>query len=117
MHQRIVSLLLAFLLFGVPALVIQPTSVSAARTPFEKAEPAYAKWGKLAMQEAGRRYPQAQIIDYLHVGREALTMTTARETFKLWLRQGDREWGVFVRITFETRTHKILEISCTETAH
>lgn len=92
------------LLFFCPLLTV-PLPLSPAC-----AEPAYAKWGRLAMRETQKKYPQAQIIDYLHVGRRAISAGTAEEVFKLWLRQAEREWAVYVRIRFVTSTDQVLSI-------
>jgi hypothetical protein len=75
----------------------------------------YAKWGALAIQETAKKYPNAKIVDYLHVGRQPISPTTARETFKLWLKQGNREFGVYVRITFDTATERVQAIVFEET--
>jgi hypothetical protein len=77
--------------------------------------PPYAKWGTLAIRETNKKYPNAKIVDYLHVGRQTVSSTTARETFKLWLKQGNREFGVYVRITFDTATERIQAIVFEET--
>lgn len=77
--------------------------------------PAYAKWGGIAMQKTKEKYPHAKIIDYLHVGREVGT-TTSTEKFKLWLKEGDREFGVFIDIQFDQKTEGIMNISFKETA-
>ncbi|HZG80783.1 MAG TPA: YqzG/YhdC family protein [Brevibacillus sp.] len=76
--------------------------------------PPYAKWGRMAVQETQKRYPMAAIIDYLHVGRENLQTDRARETFRLWLRQDSREFGVTVIITFDPRTEKVISIQFKE---
>ncbi|WP_274309603.1 DUF3889 domain-containing protein [Solibacillus daqui] len=76
--------------------------------------PAYAKWGILAMEETQKRYPGAKIIDYLHQGREIKGIVTI-EKFKLWLKKGDKEFGVFVSIVFVTDTEKIVVIEFQET--
>lgn len=76
--------------------------------------PPYAKWGRMAVQETQKRYPKAAIIDYLHVGRENLQTDRARETFKLWLRQDSREFGVTVIITFDPRTERVISIQLKE---
>ena len=34
------------------------------------AQPPYAKWGKLAVEKTKEKYPKAEIIDYLHIGRK-----------------------------------------------
>ncbi|PEL14354.1 DUF3889 domain-containing protein [Bacillus sp. AFS017336] len=80
-------------------------------------EPPYAKWGKIAVEKTIQKYPQADVIDYLHIGREQKSPTNSIEKFKLWLRlkNGSREFGVFVNVEFETRTEKFIGISYTET--
>ena len=79
-----------------------------------KEVPPYAKWGGIAMQKAKEKYPKASIIDYLHIGREEGT-DRSTEKFKLWLREGDREFGIFIDITFDRQTEQILNITLTET--
>jgi hypothetical protein len=81
----------------------------------QKTEPAYAKWGRLAVEKTKAKYPHAQIVDYLHVGRVQNPKVTT-ETFKLWLREKNREFGVLITIEFETLTEKIRNISIRETA-
>ncbi|MEH7401805.1 DUF3889 domain-containing protein [Gottfriedia acidiceleris] len=80
-------------------------------------EPPYAKWGKIAVETTIQRYPQADVIDYLHIGREQKTPTVSVEKFKLWLRlkDGSREFGVYVNVEFEPRTERYLGITYTET--
>ncbi|MED1722381.1 YqzG/YhdC family protein [Brevibacillus parabrevis] len=79
------------------------------------AQPPYAKWGRLAMQETMQKYPHAQIVDYLHVGRIAKTPTTSEETFKLLLQQGNRRWALLVHIEFENQTERVVNITYEET--
>ncbi|MFC4411103.1 YqzG/YhdC family protein [Chungangia koreensis] len=77
-------------------------------------EPAYAKWGRIALEQAKERYPNAEIIDYLHVGRRDMD-DTAMETFKLWIRESEREFGVFVMIEFNPENDSIKRIEFIET--
>lgn len=77
---------------------------------FDPEIPNYAKWGRLAMQETHKRYPNMKIVDYLHVGREDVDQNTARETFKLWLKEDSKEFGVYVVITFNKRTERVQNI-------
>ncbi|MDW0115937.1 DUF3889 domain-containing protein [Sporosarcina thermotolerans] len=79
----------------------------------EPVEPAYAKWGQLAMKEVKAKYPNAEIIDYLHEGTESVGDSTI-EKFKLWLKEGNREFGVFVRITYTTKTGELKGIDYRE---
>jgi hypothetical protein len=81
----------------------------------EKPVPSYAKWGTLAMKKTKEKYPNAQIIDYLHIGRISGTASST-EKFKLWLKEDNREFGVFVNIEFENRTEKVLGITFRETS-
>ncbi|MFJ7647631.1 DUF3889 domain-containing protein [Lysinibacillus sp. NPDC097279] len=77
--------------------------------------PAYAKWGKLAIEKTQSSYPNSKIIDYLHEGSESNADATI-EKFKLWLKEGDKEFGVYVRIKYITETQKVLDIELQETA-
>ncbi|MFJ7737353.1 DUF3889 domain-containing protein [Lysinibacillus sp. NPDC097287] len=77
--------------------------------------PSYAKWGQLAIKETKTKYPNAKIIDYLHEGRESKEASTI-EKFKLWLKDGDHEFGVFVRIEYTTETEQMVKIEFQETS-
>ncbi|HDR3887183.1 TPA: YqzG/YhdC family protein [Bacillus cereus] len=79
------------------------------------AQPPYAKWGKLAVEKTKEQYPKAEIIDYLHIGRKPKTVQITVEKFKLWLREGRKEYGVFVDIEFDTKTEKFLKMSFQKT--
>lgn len=76
--------------------------------------PAYAKWGRLAVKEVQSKYPDATVIDYLHEGSETKGDTTI-EKFKLWLKDSDKEFGVFVHITYTTETEEIVNVEFQET--
>lgn len=104
-------LFIAFgLLLTVHATVTQIQTI----TPAQQIEPEYAKWGRLAVKETKQKYPDANIIDYLHIGSETKDDTTI-EKFKLWLKDDQHEFGVFVNITFTTQTDKIINIEFQET--
>lgn len=76
--------------------------------------PSYAKWGKLAMKETKQKYPEQEIIDYLHKGRHK-NGNAMIEQFKFWLRGENGEFGVFVNIEFDSTTEKVLHITFVET--
>lgn len=75
---------------------------------------AYGKWGKLALKVTQSKYPNANIIDYLHEGIESKEEATI-EKFKLWLKEGNKEFGVYVRIKYITDTEKVVNIELQET--
>lgn len=78
------------------------------------AEPAYAKWGKLAMEETSRIYHDASIIDYKYEGRRKVSEEQAEENFVLWLRKDEREFGVRVSITIRTSSDQLLHVRTKE---
>ena len=91
-----------------------PTNIPSIAHPQQEI-PAYAKWGMLAMKETQAKYPHAKIIDYLHEGSESKENSTI-EKFKLWLKDGDNEFGVFVRIEYITATEEVVNIEFQETS-
>ncbi len=106
-----VMLILSTIVVG-KILTVPPNDEGSAE---EMTTPAYAKWGRLAMQKIMAKYPTADVIDYLHIGREVGTVTSV-EKFKLWLRAEDnREFGVYVDIIFNNQTEEVVDIKYTET--
>ncbi|MEK4760643.1 DUF3889 domain-containing protein [Viridibacillus sp. FSL E2-0187] len=104
-----------FIALGI-FIIANSTSLHIPTNAYAQQEiPAYVKWGKLALIETNSKYPNAKIIDYLHQGRETKKDTTT-EKFKLWLKEGNREFGVFVRIEYNTHTEKVLKIELQETS-
>jgi hypothetical protein len=57
------------------------------------------------------KYPQANIIDYLHIGRDK-GADTSLEKFKLWLKQNNKEFGVFVKWLFANQDDEIKGSCC-----
>ena len=77
-------------------------------------EPSYSEWGKIAMEKTKEKYPQAKIVDYLHLGKEKGAKYST-EKFKLWLKRGQKEFGVFVNIKFDNETEQIVNITYQKT--
>ncbi|MFT8322152.1 MAG: DUF3889 domain-containing protein [Bacillus sp. (in: firmicutes)] len=75
--------------------------------------PSYVKWGKIAMTKTKEKYPGSEIIDYLHVGKEQKNNTSI-EKFKLIVKNENKEIGVLVNLTFDTRTERLLSVNMTE---
>ncbi|MFF2888173.1 DUF3889 domain-containing protein [Paenibacillus sp. NPDC057967] len=80
----------------------------------QAAAPAYAKWGKLAMEETTKAYRGASIVDYKYEGRFSGAEGTAEERFLLWLRQEGREFGVRVTLTIQTESENLLTVKLME---
>ncbi len=75
--------------------------------------PSYAKWSRLAIKETQVKYPHANIVDYLHIGSESKKGSTV-EKFRLWLKDGNREFGVLVNVTYAAETDKLINIEFQE---
>ncbi|MET1013184.1 MAG: DUF3889 domain-containing protein [Paenisporosarcina sp.] len=110
------------ILLGIALLAVIIIGINSAYTQFStfaqeqhETTPSYAKWGLLAMKETKSKYPNADIIDYLHEGKEIKGDSTI-EKFKLWLKEDDNEFGVFVRIEYTTETEKVVGIKFEETS-
>lgn len=119
MKTKLVKSYLGSLLVASASILCPTTTafaVQKSQNPYVKPEPEYAKWGKLALAETQKRYPRVSVVDYLHVRREVLSSSKAQEVFKFWLKDDNREFGVYVRILFNTKTEQILKMSFQETS-
>lgn len=106
-------LFISFVLI-ISTILFGKVMTSPPETRAEVVTPAYAKWGRIAMQKVKEKYEKANVIDYLHIGRE-IGEKVSTEKFKLWLREGEREFGVFVNIIFNNDTEEIIDIQFEET--
>ncbi|MDT9027370.1 MULTISPECIES: DUF3889 domain-containing protein [Rossellomorea] len=107
--KRLIPMIL-FTLFLANTTIVEFNPVVLAQQEI----PSYAKWGSLAVKKTQEKYPDAAIVDYLHIGKENGSKVST-EKFKLWLKRGGKEFGVFVDIQFETDTEKMIDIKFTET--
>jgi hypothetical protein len=105
---------IAVLIFTSCFTVCMPTLQTAEAIRAKRQEPAYAKWGKMAVLKTKEKYPKADIIDYLYVGRKKKSPNVAVEQFKLWLREDTKEFGVFVDIEFDIQTENVIQITFRE---
>ncbi|HZG79123.1 MAG TPA: DUF3889 domain-containing protein [Paenibacillus sp.] len=64
----------------------------------------YGKWGKLGLEATQKKYPNAKIVDYEHMGRSEV------ETFHYELQEGGRKWVVEVRMMFDPGTEEVLSV-------
>jgi len=80
----------------------------------QKPTPPYAKWSVIAMDNVKAKYPNAQVGDYLYVGRTNGDLTST-ERFKFWLKENQREFGVYVNIEFNKQTEQITNVTYQET--
>lgn len=110
------KLLLTMLTIPLILFPLSTIAIPAQSEPIAANEeiPSYAKWGRVAMQATKERYPDAEIIDYLHIGaitRDGLTT----EKFKLWLRGKEKEFGIYIDIRYNKETEEMTDITFQET--
>lgn len=74
----------------------------------------YHKWGQIAIQKTKEKYPQAKITDYFHIGKVSITDYSI-EKFRLWLKDSNKEFGVYVNLKIDNKTGQLIEISFKET--
>ncbi|WP_426453328.1 DUF3889 domain-containing protein [Paenibacillus sp. S-38] len=76
--------------------------------------PSYAPWGRIAMQETAKKY-NAEIHDYLYVGRKEAGPNLTEDTFKLWVVKDGHGFGVLVHVRWETSTERLQSVTFEET--
>jgi hypothetical protein len=109
--KKIISLLCSSIIFFTPFATHE-----IAYSQQHITEPPYAKWGRYGLDAVKKKY-NVTVVDYLHVSRQNLTPSTTQEKFKFWVRdKNNHEFGVYVTITFETNTEKILSVQFRETS-
>lgn len=80
----------------------------------QKPTPPYAKWSVIALDKVKTKYPNAKVADYLYVGRTNGERTST-ERFKFWLKEPQREYGVYVNIEFNNQSQQVTNITYQET--
>ncbi|GGA27645.1 DUF3889 domain-containing protein [Paenibacillus physcomitrellae] len=84
-----------------------PAAIASSTLHFD--DPAYAKWGQIAVKQAQSKY-EASVVDYLHIGRYSISPTISEERFKLWLRKKGREFGVYVYVRFDSSSEELISV-------
>jgi len=76
----------------------------------ETAEPveAYGPWGVKGMEATRKRYPNANIRDYRHIGRQAA------ETFRYELEENGKAWTVHAIVVFDPQTNELISVELKE---
>ncbi|WP_445683137.1 DUF3889 domain-containing protein [Solibacillus sp. FSL H8-0538] len=111
MRKLFITILLATSIYTIPMIYVNLVNASTIQV---KPNPSYAKWGILAIEKAAKKYPNAQVTDYLHIGRKVGNQSTT-EKFKLILKEGKKEFGLFVTIEFDSKTEEVIQLNFEET--
>ncbi|KRE36657.1 DUF3889 domain-containing protein [Paenibacillus sp. Soil724D2] len=70
-------------------------------------DPEYAKWSRLAFQEAGKLYT---LLDYKYLGRSTIAPGVAQQQFRFWVRHHGVEFPLIVSIRYDPITEKVFTI-------
>ncbi|MDR0140248.1 DUF3889 domain-containing protein [Metabacillus idriensis] len=70
----------------------------------------YEEFGRVAMRKTMEKYPDAQITDYLHVGKKRKAATSI-ETFKLTLKEKNKTFQLFVFVEYNEKTKKVVKVT------
>ncbi|OMC69267.1 hypothetical protein BK126_11725 [Paenibacillus sp. FSL H7-0326] len=95
------------------SLLIVYSAFTTHLTAVEAAEPEYAQWGNIAVQEAKKHY-NAVITDYQHLGRTVLTDKTAEERFRLIVKKDGTEFPVTVIVKFNSVSNELIDVKFSE---
>lgn len=82
------------------------------KMPTAHAEPAYAKWGVIAVKKAESQYG-APVKDYAHIGRTVISESIAEEKFRLLMKKENQEFTVEVMVRFNPQTDQLLNVDFT----
>ncbi|SFS75940.1 DUF3889 domain-containing protein [Paenibacillus sp. BC26] len=58
----------------------------------------YIKWTELARGAVKTKHPRAEILDFLYVGCSVTSSSTKQYVYKYWVREENREFGVYVTV-------------------
>ena len=72
-------------------------------------QPEYAKWGKIAVQETMKKYPNSKLVDYEYDGKVIISDERAQYNFKFTLKQNNREKEVLAYVLINPKTNKYIE--------
>ncbi|MDQ0901403.1 MULTISPECIES: DUF3889 domain-containing protein [unclassified Paenibacillus] len=70
-------------------------------------DPEYAKWSRLAFQEAGKIYT---LLDYKYLGRSTIAPGVAQQQFRFWVRHQGVEFPLIVSIRYDPITERVFTI-------
>ncbi|WP_083328195.1 DUF3889 domain-containing protein [Metabacillus idriensis] len=106
MKKSIVLLLLLFIYGLTPSLVSISSDVSAAQ---------HTDWKNVAVKETKKRYPLSQVLFAQKIWDNTKKNQTVKQ-YKVTVREGMKDIGVFVTISYDAKTEKVKKIQVLEEA-
>ncbi|MGG1515838.1 DUF3889 domain-containing protein [Paenibacillus oryzisoli] len=93
-----------------PTVAVQaagPGYTRQAPTPAPNLDPGYAKWSRIAFQEAGKVYT---LLDYKYLGKSDVAPGVAQQQFRFWARHQGKEFPLIVTIRYDPVSERIFAI-------
>ncbi|TDL82322.1 DUF3889 domain-containing protein [Peribacillus frigoritolerans] len=106
MKKSIVLFLLLFIYGLTPSLVSISSDVSAAQ---------HTDWKNVAVKETKKRYPLSQVLFAQKIWDNTKKNQTVKQ-YKVTVREGMKDIGVFVTISYDAKTEKVKKIQVLEEA-
>ncbi|MDQ0858413.1 DUF3889 domain-containing protein [Bacillus sp. V2I10] len=106
MKKSIVLLLLLFIYGFTPSMVSISSTVSAAH---------HTDWKDFAVKETKKRYPLSQVLFAQKIWDNTKKNQTVKQ-YKVTVREGMKDIGVFVTISYDAKTGKVKKIQVLEEA-
>jgi hypothetical protein len=106
LKKSIVLLLLIFIYGFTPSMVSISSYVSAAH---------HTDWKDFAVNETKKRYPLSQVLFAQKIWDNTKKNQTVKQ-YKVTVREGMKDIGVFVTISYDAKTEKVKKIQVLEEA-
>ncbi|WP_164716601.1 DUF3889 domain-containing protein [Paenibacillus whitsoniae] len=81
--------------------------ISQSPPPAPTLDPGYAKWSRIAFQEAGKVYT---LLDYKYLGKTDVAPGVAQQQFRFWARHQGKEFPLIVTIRYDPVSERIFAI-------
>lgn len=105
--KKTIALLLLLFIYGItPSLVSFTSEVSAAEQ---------TDWKNFAIKETKKRYPLSQVLFAQKIWDNTKKNQTVKQ-YKVTVREGMKDIGVFVTISYDAKTEKVKKIQVLEEA-
>ncbi|MDQ0862281.1 DUF3889 domain-containing protein [Bacillus sp. V2I10] len=76
--------------------------------------PDYAKWGKIAVEETKKQYPNAQISDYTYQGKVFISDERVQYNFEFSLITNQQKKKVHVYVLVNPKSDKLIDVNFDE---
>ncbi|MCA0172524.1 DUF3889 domain-containing protein [Bacillus sp. RAR_GA_16] len=76
--------------------------------------PSYAKWGKIAIEQTTKKYPDQQITDYRYDGKVFISNVREQYDFEFTLKQNDQSREIRVYVLVNPQNDELIDVKYDE---